>query len=47
MKYVDIELSHKNLLRETRFKYEMQAVGPGLKSQIFSADRNCSIELRK
>ena len=46
MKYVDIELSHKNLLRETRFKYEMQAVGPGLKSQIFSTDKNCSIETK-
>lgn len=46
MKYIDVELSHENLLRETRFNYEMQAVGPGLKNQIFSTDRNCFIETK-
>ena len=46
MTYLDVELTHKNLSRETRFQYQMQAVGPGQKHQIFSTDRICSIETK-
>ena len=46
IKYLDVELSHENLLRETRFSYMMEAVGPSQKNQIFSNDRLCSIETR-
>jgi arginine repressor len=46
MKYIDVELSHDNLLRETRFKYEMHTVGPGLKNHVFSTDKNCSIKTK-
>ena len=44
MKYIDVELSHDNLLRETRFHYSMQVVEPGDEQYAFSNDRDCSIK---
>ncbi len=44
MKYIDIELHHKDQSRMTRFHYELQSVGPGSEEHIFSNDRNCSIK---
>ena len=46
MKYVDVELTHEGLSRETRFHYLLQAVGPGQEYHIISNDRNCSIETK-
>ena len=46
MKYVDVELLYEDLSRETRFNYKMQSVGPGQENQIFSNDRDCSIETK-
>ena len=44
IKYVDIELSHKELSRQTRFNYSFIPVVPGSESIAFSNDRNCSIK---
>ena len=44
MKYVDVELSDKGQIRETRFHYQLTATGPGEESNIISNDRNCSIQ---
>jgi len=44
IKYVDIELSYKDLSRQTRFHYLFQPVTPGQESIVFSNDRNCSIK---
>ena len=44
MKYVDVELSHKGQVRETRFHYQLTATGPGQESFVISNDRNCSIQ---
>lgn len=46
MKYVDVELTHEGLSRETRFHYLLQAVGPGQEYHVISNDRNCSIETK-
>ena len=46
MKYVDVELTHEGLSRETRFHYLLQAVGPGQEYHAISNDRNCSIETK-
>ena len=44
MKYVDVELTHEDLSRETRFHYILQSVGPGQENFAFSNDRNCSVK---
>ncbi len=44
MKYVDVELTNKDLSRQTRFHYSLEFVGPGKENYIFSNDRNCSIK---
>ena len=44
MKYVDVELTHEDLSRETRFHYVLQSVGPGQENFAFSNDRNCSVK---
>jgi hypothetical protein len=46
MKYVDVELTHEGLSRETRFHHLFQAVGPGKEYHIISNDRNCSVETK-
>ena len=46
MKYVDVELTHEGLSRETRFHYLLQSVGPGQEYHVISNDRNCSIETK-
>ena len=44
MKYIEVELNHKDQSRITRFHYTLQSVGPGREEHIFSNDRNCSIK---
>ena len=44
IKYVDIELSHKDLSRQTRFHYLFTPVVPGSESVAFSNNRNCSVK---
>jgi len=44
MKYIDVELEHKDLSRQTRFHYTLQEVSPGEEFYVFSNDRNCSIK---
>ena len=44
MKYIDVELNHEDLSRETRFHYLLQSVGPGEEYFSFSNDRNCSVK---
>ena len=44
IKYVDVELSHKDLSRQTRFHYSFTPVVPGNESIAFSIDRNCSVK---
>ena len=46
MKYVDVELTHDDLSRETRFHYALTAAGPGQEYHAISNDRNCSIETK-
>ena len=43
MTYVDVELEHESLSRETRFQYLLQFVGPGEEYFAFSNDRDCSM----
>ncbi len=44
IKYVDIELSNKDLSRQTRFHYLFTPVVPGNESVVFSNNRNCSVK---
>ena len=44
IKYVDVELSNKELSRQTRFHYLFTPVVPGSESVAFSNDRNCSVK---
>ncbi len=44
MKYIDVELKSGDLSRQTRFHYNLEEVGPGKESYIFSNDRNCSMK---
>ena len=44
IQYVDIELSHEDLSRQTRFHYLFTHVTPGSESVAFSNNRNCSIK---
>ena len=44
IKYIDIELSHKDLSRQTRFHYLFTPVVPGSESVAFSNNRNCSVK---
>jgi len=44
MKYIDIELTHEDLSRQTRFHYNLQTVGPGQENYAFSNDKHCSIK---
>lgn len=44
MTYIDVELNHDNLLRETRFNYSIRVVKPGDEQYAFSNDRDCSIK---
>ena len=44
MRYIDVELDHENLLRETRFNYSIRVVKPGEEQYAFSNDRDCSIK---
>ena len=39
MKYSDVELRSDDLSRQTRFHYNLEKVGPGQESYIFSNDR--------
>ncbi|MBT3502521.1 MAG: M23 family metallopeptidase [Candidatus Marinimicrobia bacterium] len=47
MKYVDVELSHEDQFRETRFYYNLESTSPGEESFVISNDRNCSIQTNK
>ena len=44
IKYVDVELSNKELSRQTRFHYLFTPVVPGSESVAFSNNRNCSVK---
>ena len=47
MKYVDVELSHEDLTRETRFRYQLKSTGPGEETFVISNDQNCSVQTQK
>ena len=44
IQYIDVELSHKELSRQTRFHYLFTPVVPGNENVAFSNNRNCSIK---
>ena len=45
VKYVDVELSHEGLTRETRFHFNPKTAGPGQETVVLSNDKNCSIQV--
>ena len=45
IKYVDVELLHEGITRETRFHFNPKTSGPGQETVVLSNDKNCSIQI--
>mgnify|MGYP001276140499 CR=1 FL=1 len=45
IKYIDVELSHEGLSRETRFHFRASVAEPGKETVVLSEDKNCSIQI--
>jgi hypothetical protein len=45
IKYIDAELSHEGLSRETRFHFRSAVAEPGQETVSLSQDKNCSVQI--